>query len=95
MDPAPPSTLRGRLLQGVAGLIALLVLYVLSSGPAAYVWMQSMKVRPVFDKIYAPITYAHGTTPLLDPLAKYTQWWADLAVKQGVNVEAKTPPEQP
>ena len=95
MDSEKPPSLRSLLTRMVCTLVALVVLYVLSSGPSGYVWERSMNSRPLLEKFYAPLKWAHQQTPLLDPVSIYVRWWADLSVNAGTNVEARTPPAPP
>ena len=90
--PTSPGSIATRI---VCTLIGLLLLYVLSSGPAAYVWERSMNSRPLLEKIYAPLKWGHKQTPLLDPIYIYDKWWADLSVNAGTNAEGQTPPAPP
>ncbi len=95
MDSEKPPSLRSLLTRMVCTLVALVVLYVLSSGPSGYVWERSMNSRPLLEKFYAPLKWAHQQTPLLDPISVYQKWWADLAIRAGTNAESQTPPAPP
>jgi hypothetical protein len=57
----------------------LMVVYVLTAGPivalASQASAESKKfVRPV-EKLYAPVGWLHGHTPLKHPLEAYAQLW--------------------
>lgn len=62
---------------GTAGAIAvLLVLYVLSCGPAAVLTERSRLIKiDTWRIIYAPVVWMHDNTPLKEPLEKYVKWW--------------------
>ena len=79
MDSAPPPSLRSRLLTGLAGLLGAFVLYLLSIGPARYVWERSVRSHRMIEKLYAPLDWALANTPLYPPLRAYSDWWALLA----------------
>ena len=79
MDSAPPPSLRSRLLTGFAGLLGAFVLYLLSIGPARYVWERSVRSHRMIEKLYAPLDWALANTPLYPPLRAYSDWWALLA----------------
>ena len=82
MDSATPTSLRSLLTRIVCTLAGLLLLYVLSIGPANYLCLHDRRTKPVLLKIYAPLDWAVKDKPkITDLLNAYAQWWADLRRK--------------
>jgi len=71
--------LRRRLLTGAAVLVATLVLYVLSSGPADYLATRSDGLLPPFEKFYLPLIVAARSASLHPLLEQYVNWWEALS----------------
>ena len=79
MDSAKPPSLRSLLTRMVCTLLGLLLLYVLSIGPALYIAVKFPKSAWVFDKFYRPITWTIDANPPLQPLVvAYMEWWAKV-----------------
>lgn len=98
MDPAPRS-LRRLLTRAVATLCVLLVLYVLSSGPAQYYqstrWFRAVNAGqppPGTDRqwrrIYGPLERTTVDTFLEGPYDAYITWWFDLAYQHASRLPA-------
>ena len=79
MDAAETPSLRRLLVRGAATLLALVGLYVLSVGPAAYVAAKSHRVTKVFERLYMPLWLAAGYADLGKQYNAYVGWWAGLA----------------
>ncbi|MES2657879.1 MAG: hypothetical protein V4689_04635 [Verrucomicrobiota bacterium] len=56
-------------------VVVLLVVYVLSIGPAARWTIAHPGPNVVLWKFYAPVTWAMRHTPLGKPLGDYVRWW--------------------
>src|SRR5581483_11537103 len=56
--------------------LTLLVLYVLSVGPATMVVDRTEAGEEVYMVVYTPLGWLHGT-PLQEPLSRYIEPWAD------------------
>ena len=76
MDSEKPPSLRSRIIQIFAGFIGLLMLYVLSLGPAWYLGVHFHS--DLFMKPYEPLFWATQGTPVRDALNVYATWWDDL-----------------
>ena len=64
------------------GLIVIVALYVLSIGPAVYLFEVSGEpewLGDMFSVIYRPIEWLLFGTESRELLESYIQWWADLA----------------
>ena len=79
MDVAETPSLRHRLLQGAAGFVALVGLYVLGDGPAVYLSVKLPKSEHFLGKLYDPLGLVVEDTPLQQPLYEYELWWWKLA----------------
>lgn len=62
----------------VCTLVGLLLLYVLSSGPAAYLATRSDILIPLFEKLYLPLIVASERASLHPLLERYVNWWEAL-----------------
>jgi hypothetical protein len=65
-------------------LIAVLVVYPLSSGPATWLFIKSGKhagLEVTMTLIYAPLGAIENCLPeaLGKPFARYSRWWAEMA----------------
>ena len=80
MDSEKPPSLRGLIARIVGTLIGLLLLYVLSAGPADYVAIRWHTDTTLMWYLYIPAQWLEDNTPLQGPLGTYGQWWSDLAV---------------
>ena len=69
-----PVSLRSRLRNGTAVFVVALVLYILSSGPAAYLATKSDSLLPPFEKVYSPLIVASRWTSLHPLLERYVNW---------------------
>ena len=79
MDAAETPSLRHRLLQGAATLLALAVLYVLGGGPMAYAVEKFPRIAPLAHLLYRPLGRAIRGSALEKPLDAYGLWWLRLA----------------
>ena len=79
MDSEKPHTIGSIATRIVCTIIGLVLLYVLSIGPARYVWERSVRSHRMIEKLYAPLDWALANTPLYPPLRAYSDWWALLA----------------
>jgi len=64
------------------GLIVIVALYVLSIGPAVYLFEVSGGpewLGETFGVIYAPITWMCPAPDHCGPLSDYVEWWSNLA----------------
>ena len=75
MDSAKPHSLRHHLARILSGLIAASLLYVLGSGPAAYIGFRYKRSQPVLAKLYDPLFHGLRVTPLERPVISYMLWW--------------------
>ena len=79
MDAEHPTSPRQLLVRVAATLLALVVLYGLSAGPAVYL---APKLRPdskVLAHFYAPLDWVLKHTPLEESYYEYLLWWVRLA----------------
>ena len=75
MDAEHPTSPRHLLGRVAATLLALLVMYVLSVGPAVCVALKlGFKFRAV-DRFYAPLLWATEDPPLRQLRDEYVRWW--------------------
>ena len=79
MDSETPPSLRHRLLKGAAALVALVLLYVLSSGPANYAAEKHPGFKPLVKELYEPLRQAVAGTPLGKLMFNYEVRWRRLA----------------
>ena len=61
----------------VSTIIGLVILYVLSLGPAIYLCNRMPAATPWIEKIYYPVKLLEKT-PLDPPLRAYFRWWDQL-----------------
>ena len=80
-----PPSIRNRILVGMATVIALAVLYVLSAGPADCVGYAFPKSEPLVKKLYTPLYLALEGTPLAKPFWAYDEWRMARAFDWGTN----------
>jgi hypothetical protein len=59
----------------VVWVFVAVVLYLLSTGPAARFEIKTGGAHPVLDVIYAPIGWLNDNTPLRKPLGMYWHIW--------------------
>ena len=74
--PTSPSHLLGRV---AATLLALLLLYPLSVGPAVYLAVRLRKEHNELFRFYGPLNWAIEGTPLEQICRAYGVWWGNLA----------------
>ena len=79
MDAEHPTSPRHLLGRVAATLLALLLLYPLSAGPAVYLVLKSRRGFRVENRFYAPLEWAIQGTPLEQPCFEYREWWVRLA----------------
>src|SRR6185436_12730586 len=72
--------------RGAVGVVILLVVYVLSFGPAIMLWRNS-KVRPGVVTIYEPLGYAALAVP---QLKRFLEWYARDVWKSPVIIRSET-----
>lgn len=58
-------------------IAGVLVLYVLSVGPAARFCASRGKSFKMFEVVYAPLEWLHRHTALRQPLEVYVEWWVE------------------
>lgn len=56
-------------------ILAAPLLYVLSVGPVAAIWIKYQLPVPPLEAFYAPLIWLHDHTPLKDPLDWYVKLW--------------------
>lgn len=76
---------RGVVWVWVCWLAVILVLYVLSSGPAAMMEAKGLTIRDAplcrfLDSAYSPLSWAYQHTPLQKPLGMYWHLWTPANV---------------
>ena len=79
MDPEKPHSLGSLATRMACTLIGLLLLYVLSAGPAFYVDYKYPRSRAFIERLYDPLERVLKPTPLVAPFAYYVFWWMRLA----------------
>ena len=79
MDAEHPTSPRHLLGRVVATLLALLLLYPLSAGPAVYLAIKLKSDFKLVDRFYAPLLWATHDAPLKQLLDDYVRWWSRLA----------------
>ena len=79
MDAAETPSLRRLLVRMAATLLALLLLYPLSVGPAVYLAVRLRKEHNELFRFYAPLNWAIEGTPLEQICRAYGVWWGNLA----------------
>ena len=79
MDAEHPTSPRHLLGRFTATLLALLLLYPLSAGPAMYVAERFPGSQPLIALLYVPLLEAIERTPLAGPFYSYAMWWQNLA----------------
>ena len=94
MDSEKPHSIGSIATRIVCTLLVLLLLYVLSFGPACLIG-DRFDSRPVVGKLYRPIFRVIDDTPLHDPVWDYIAWWIRLGEGNTQEPEPKTPPTPP
>ena len=79
MDAENPTSLRQLLLRAAATLLAVVVLYALSVGPAYYLALKLGRNPIALDRFYVPLSWATKGTPLEKPIDAYVDLWLRLA----------------
>ena len=72
-----PRHLLGRV---AATLLALLLLYPLSQGPAFYLQVKLKRDIKVLNRCYKPLDWVIEGTPLEKPYGEYVFWWWSAAM---------------
>lgn len=70
--------------QGIAIVVAVLLLYVGSYGPVwglVYHARISDSAQGFFSKLYVPLLWVRMNTPLARPLNAYVDWWVHALAK--------------
>ena len=75
MDAAHPTSLRHLLVRMAATLLALVVLFPLSYGPAVFVAYKFPSTHDHIVAFYDPLVQAIAGTPLNPPFDAYVIWW--------------------
>ena len=75
MDAEHPTSPRHLLGRVAATLLALLLLYPLSYGPAVYLEVKWGYDFRAVERFYAPLVWATDDTPLATPMQTYICWW--------------------
>ena len=78
MDAEHPTSPRHLLGRVAATLLALLLLYPLSVGPAVYLDVKLKSDSRVFNRFYAPLLWATKDQPLDELRNDYVRWWVRL-----------------
>ena len=79
MEAENPTSLRRLLLRAATTLLALVVLYALSVGPADYLVIKLRKPLRTLDGFYTPLDLATQDPPLAQLRIGYVRWWVRLA----------------
>jgi hypothetical protein len=56
-------------------LLAAPLLYILSIGPVAAIWVKTQSRVAPLETFYAPVIWLHDHTPLKEPLEWYVELW--------------------
>jgi hypothetical protein len=56
-------------------ILAAPLLYILSVGPVAAIWIKFKLPEAPLETFYAPLIWLHGHTPLKEPLEWYVELW--------------------
>ena len=83
MDSENPPASRRRIFKWPAILLALLLLYVLSAGPACYVFAKFPSIGSFFLPLYIPVSRVVEGTPAEQFWTAYLQWWLVLSGELG------------
>ena len=85
METERPHSLRHLLIRIFGSVLALLLLYVLSAGPAAYYIVKKLSQGngsgasvPILIQIYQPLSKCVADTPLEPPFVAYCLWWTSF-----------------
>ena len=73
-----PPSIRSLLLKGVAVLVALPLVYVLSCGPAIFVAVKFPRTRDSISAYVVQLETMHNTA-LVSTVGAYCSWWLHLA----------------
>ena len=92
MDSENHPTLRSRLLTGCAGLVGMLVLYVLSVGPVFYVAARFDLYSRALNTFYAPLFWFTNYPPARRPIMAYSTWWWEFGLRYRQKISPDTGP---
>ena len=92
MDSANPPSLCSRLTRIAGTFVGLLLLYILSVGPANYLWAFGRIERQRVVKLYMPLEWIVQDSPLEQPVRVYCQWWWNLGFSHNPDPMSLTPP---
>lgn len=67
------------LFAGIVIFILLLLIYGLSSGPAAWLLCHSESGTMLWNRAYWPVTHCLDGTPMVDAFSSYLHWWVNLS----------------
>ena len=95
MDSEKPDALRSLLTRVACILGGLLLMYVPSFGPAAYIAVKYPRSLPLVKDVYAPLVWVVESVHLDRPFDHYLVWWQNLAGPGVHRRKYQTPPEQP
>ena len=90
-----PLTLTSLLAWIVYTVAGLMLLYVLSYGPAHYFIWRFPGSAPLIREVYNPLTRAIEATPVCPQVRDYADWWASLADPPPIKHEPQPPPGKP
>ena len=95
MDSEKPHSIGSIATRIVCTLAGLLLMYVLSYGPAVFIWRIYPDTYLKGVRLYSPsLTALDGTWPQ-KVWSSYGDWWWDLAESHAPKFESKTPPAPP
>ena len=95
MDEEKPRFIGSIATRIVFTLLGLLSLYVLSYGPACFIWRIYPNTYLPWVKLYSPSLTALEYTWPQKVWSDYGDWWWDLAESRAPKFESKTPPTPP
>ena len=78
MDEEKPRSIRGIATRMVFTLVALLLLYPLSSGPTAMLTVLTRHGDRTWTKIYGLLAFVAAVTHTMPVIEAYLGWWSDL-----------------
>jgi len=79
MDLEKPLSLGSIATRVISTLVGVLLLYILSVGPACYIAAKTGRGGPLIETLYTPLVWAVQRTPLIDPMTAYVEFWLRLA----------------
>ena len=92
MDSEKPHSLGSLATRMACTFVGLLLLYVLSYGPAFYVFERYPQSRPMIDTAYKQLGIVMRRSPLDQPYQAYLEWWIHLADRSIKRCPINQPP---